>query len=418
MRVLLSTRGSRGDVHPILALAGALAARGHESTVCVPKLFLAEAERRGLRAVSHGEDSRDLMAGFGRDLAAVGNAGRWLLRSIEDQFDYLLAHSGDVDVLVASTTEIAAPSVADYRSIPYLRVALAPWMTSYESNVMLPWQGMPPLLNRAGWGATNALVNLAIRWPIQRQRRTLGLPPIAHAAEYVARRGHTLFAMSQTLAPPCPSWHGRYRFSYCGYFPDPFERRLPDPLRRFIASGPPPIYVGLGSVAVADPSKFTAMVRDAALQAGCRVILGAGWTGLGDGAESSFMYVAPEVDHQALFPLVVAAVHHGGSGTTQTAARAGIAQMALPQLADQHYWGHRIAVLELGPRPILVSKLTTGKLAVALRELVRNQSFALNAARVGRGLRAERGTDAAVEVIEDIAGRACASLVARRRALG
>ena len=43
MRIALSARGSRGDVHPILAVAACLRARGHHVRLCVPETFAARA---------------------------------------------------------------------------------------------------------------------------------------------------------------------------------------------------------------------------------------------------------------------------------------------------------------------------------------------------------------------------------------
>jgi vancomycin aglycone glucosyltransferase len=44
-----------------------------------------------------------------------------------------------------------------------------------------------------------------------------------------------------------------------------------------------------------------------------------------------------EVNQQALFGRVAAIVHHGGAGTTMTAARAGAPRVVVPQMADQPY---------------------------------------------------------------------------------
>jgi vancomycin aglycone glucosyltransferase len=41
---------------------------------------------------------------------------------------------------------------------------------------------------------------------------------------------------------------------------------------------------------------------------------------------------------QALFKRVAAVVHHGGAGTTTIAAMAGVPQVVVPQIWDQHYW--------------------------------------------------------------------------------
>lgn len=53
-------------------------------------------------------------------------------------------------------------------------------------------------------------------------------------------------------------------------------------------------------------------------------------------------------------------MHHGGAGTTTTAARAGAPQVVVPQIADQPYWAARVAELGIGsahdgPTPTLDS---------------------------------------------------------------
>jgi hypothetical protein len=277
-------------------------------------------------------------------------------------------------------------------------------MTSYQSNALLPWQGLPPIANRLGWSVVNAAVDMLAFRTMRRWRATLGLPLVFGSGDFIARHGLSLLAMSETLSPPCPSWRGRYHYQYGGYCFDSSAGVLAEPIRRFLGAGAPPVYVGLGSVNVDDPKRFTELVRDAALRAGCRVIVGAGWTGLGAGLASRYLLPVGDTDHQALFPRMAGVAHHGGSGTTHTAARAGVPQLILPQLADQHYWGHRVHALGLGPRPILARRLDVPKLARALAELAHPPSYALEAARVGRLVQQERGVEAAVDAIEHAVG--------------
>jgi UDP:flavonoid glycosyltransferase YjiC (YdhE family) len=319
-----------------VAIAAGLVERGHEVRLCLPTTFVALAAERGLAARAHSEDSHQVMQGFGRDWDGVRTELEWFARSLDEQFDYLLAESAEVDVLVSATSELAAATVAEYRRIPYVRLAFAPMMTSYASNALLPWQGLPALGNRAGWSLLNALVELLAFRTVRRWRAALGLPLVVGVGDHIARRGLSLLAMSEALSPPCPSWRGRYRYEVGGYCFDPSDGVVPEAIRRFVEAGSTPIYVGLGSVTVDDPARFTELVRDAALRAGCRVLLGAGWTGLGAGLATRYLLPVGETDHRALFPLTAGVVHHGGSGTTHTAAAAGVPQLVLPRLADQH----------------------------------------------------------------------------------
>ena len=106
-----------------------------------------------------------------------------------------------------------------------------------------------------------------------------------------------------------------------------------------------------------------------------------------------------------LFPHVAAAIHHGGSGTTHEAARAGVAQAVVPQVADQHYWGRRVWELGLGPQPQPLAHLGARRWTALLRSVLEPR-FARQA-QVLSPLLATDGAQAAVSAIHDaLAGRA------------
>jgi UDP:flavonoid glycosyltransferase YjiC (YdhE family) len=290
--------------------------------------------------------------------------------------------------------------VAEYRGVPHYRITFGPMMVGYQDHPLLPWQGLPPLVNRAAWVLINGGLELMVRGPLNRNRASLGLPPLRGIGEWVARFGHTLFAMNTTLAPPCHSWGRTYEFTYTGYCHEPAEGALPQELERFIEGGTPPVYIGFGSVSLKDPAAFTRMVLDAVVLSGQRVVLGAGWTGLGRGAVSDRVFVVGDLPHTVLFPRMAAVLHHGGAGTTHTVAKAGVPQLVMPQFADQFYWGHRVRALGLGPEPVSPARLSSRKLARVLRTLVQDRRFARHAAALGHAMRDEDGVASIVAVIE------------------
>jgi UDP:flavonoid glycosyltransferase YjiC (YdhE family) len=399
MKIILSARGSLGDVQPITDVAVGLRRHGHDVVLCVPATFADYVGGLGVNTAFYSEDSREMMNHFGNGWRGLKKTLKWFSKTIDDQFDVLVAQSNGADVMMTGTNEIAAPSVAEYRGIPFYRITFAPMMVGYTSNPLIPWQDLPGLVNRAAWSGINAGVELMSRNAINRNRESVGLRPIKGVGQHVAQYGHTLFSMNTTLAPPCPSWGCSYDFSYTGYCHRTSNVSLQPDLERFIDDGSPPVYIGFGSVTVPNPQRFTRTVIDAIVMSSRRAVLGKGWTGLGRGAISKRIFVVEETPHDVLFPRMAGVFHHGGAGTTHTAARAGVPQMALPQFADQHYWGHRIAALGLGPKPVPPQRIRRGKLANVLCDITDSRQFRQNAAALGHMMRDEDGVSSIIAAV-------------------
>ena len=125
----------------------------------------------------------------------------------------------------------------------------------------------------------------------------------------------------------------------------PEHRPLPREVVDFLDAGDPPVHIGLGSrPAAADDLARIAV--EAPRRLGRRTIISRGWAGLEPPAGDHLL--VDDLDHRALFPRVAAVVHHGGAGTTTAAARAGVPQVLLPEVYDQHYWARRVTDLGLG----------------------------------------------------------------------
>jgi UDP:flavonoid glycosyltransferase YjiC (YdhE family) len=105
-----------------------------------------------------------------------------------------------------------------------------------------------------------------------------------------------------------------------------------------------------------------------------------------------------------LFPRMAAVVHHGGSGTTAAGLRAGVPALVVPFLFDQHFWGRRLAELGVAPRPLPFRKLTADRLAQAIGAAVSDDGMLRRAAALGHKIRAEKGLEAAVAIIQRVTG--------------
>jgi sterol 3beta-glucosyltransferase len=74
----------------------------------------------------------------------------------------------------------------------------------------------------------------------------------------------------------------------------------------------------------------------------------------------------------------------------------------VPFIADQPFWGHRLAHLGVAVPPIAPKNLTAERLAAALRQLVQDQELSARAASLGERIRAENGLGVTCAMIEQM----------------
>ncbi|MBP7735704.1 MAG: glycosyltransferase family 1 protein [Spirochaetes bacterium] len=399
MNVVLSSRGSRGDVYPIIEIGAALKRAGCKVSICVPEMFGPRARSKGLKPLLYSEDSAMVMQELGSGIGAIRTAIDWFSRAIDEQIEFLIGETEGADMLVTSVNEVAVPTVAEYRGIPHYRIAYTPVLPGYHPPPLIPWQKLPAIANKGLWSAVNFGTGLMFRKHINKYRGKLGMADIGGVNSYFTGRSHTVLTINPVLAPPCRSWSKNYDFSYTGYCYGDIDGGLSPDLVRFLEDGPPPVYIGFGSVSVDDSDSFTGLILDAVKRARCRAVLGTGWTGLGKTELPPEIFPVGDTNHATLFSLCAGVAHHGGCGTTHTAARAGVPQFIMPQIADQFYWGHRIHTLGLGPAPVPPKRITVKKLALALSELANNRFMAKNAAALGVEMKDENGIPGVVDIV-------------------
>lgn len=102
----------------------------------------------------------------------------------------------------------------------------------------------------------------------------------------------------------------------CGFFfREPPDYTPPPELTAFLDNGPPPVYIGFGSIVIDDPIAMTNTLLGAVRRAGARAIISRGWSNLG-GSEDKDVFYLGDCPHEWLFARVAAVIHHGGAGTT------------------------------------------------------------------------------------------------------
>jgi UDP:flavonoid glycosyltransferase YjiC (YdhE family) len=235
------------------------------------------------------------------------------------------------------------------------------------------------------------------------RQEKLGLPPYPHSGPFAPLRDPrtpTLYGFSPTVLPKPPDWGANVHVTGYWFLPET-DWQPPQPLADFLRAGPPPVYVGFGSLIDAKPEALVALVLAAVKQAGVRAVLAAGWGGLTASQVPAEVFLIDSAPHDWLFPRMAAVVHHGGAGTTGTGLRAGVPNVVVPFRGDQPFWARRVAALGAGPQPIPRGQLTAERLADALKLAVTDPALKARSAALGQAIQAEDGVGNAVRIIAE-----------------
>jgi vancomycin aglycone glucosyltransferase len=321
---------------------------------------------------------------------------------IATQLEKLTAAAEGSDAVVASgvvPAVVGARSVAEKLGIRSVHVNYCPIFlpSPHHRPQPLPGRPIPPDVTDPKELDDIAVENFnaVFREPLNTNRAAVGLPPVDSVRAYWHGERPWL-AADPVLAPwPQPA---ELDVVQTGAWILPDGRPLPAELEAFLAAGPPPVYVGFGSMRA--PADFARVAIEAVRAQGHRVVLARSWADLALVDDRDDGLAVGEVNQQALFGRVAAVVHHGGAGTTTTAARAGAPQVVVPQIGDQPYFAGRVAALGIGaahdgPTPTVES--LSAALRVALTPEVRAR-----ATEVAGTIRTDGAAVAARMLVEDI----------------
>ncbi|TQM79339.1 sterol 3beta-glucosyltransferase [Saccharothrix saharensis] len=422
MRALLVTHGTRGDVQPMLALAVALRRAGHGALLAAPHSAAALAAGQDVEFAGLDEGPnrllddpllRQAVDGGYRGLRGKVTAVRTARRIKPLMADVLrdlggIARGSAADVVVHTPT-VPAQHVAELLDVPAVLAALQPgWVpTAAFPCPMLPLPRLPKILNRASYAAVGAMLRAYAgttdRWRVDQLglARRRGGHDLLHDRH--GRDRLVLQAFSPLITPVAPDWPSTVRTTGFWYLPDtPWTP--PAGLEDFLSDGPPPVYVGFGSMAGRDAARTGRLVVDAVREAGVRAVLATGWGGIAPPSAPG-VHVIDHAPHQWLFPWMSAVVHHGGAGTTAAALAAGVPQVVCPFVADQPHWARCAHAVGVAPPPIRRQHLTATTLGEAIGIAVHDTAMRLRARELGDEIRTEDGVTRAVTALADLGRR-------------
>jgi UDP:flavonoid glycosyltransferase YjiC (YdhE family) len=391
MRVLFSSVPLHGHLHPLLPVARALGASGHEIAFAVSAEFAPVVERFGFRHF------------------AAGFAG-----------DFIAAHP-DIPPIqgperLAYIQSQIFGSFLTTRMLPDLVAIAAEWRPDlfvredreYASCIAGELLGLPHAvvgINAAG----NIMRDERVREPLNDVRASCGLAPDP---------GLTMVYRYLRLSPFPPSLADpRFSVPPTTHFVQisPEDRSGPEDLPAWVSDLPkvrPIVYVGLGTVHNL-PELFRTVIeglRDEPLT--LIVTVGRNLDPGDFGEQPEHVHIERYIPLSRLLPHCDAAIINAGSGTLSATLRHGLPLVVIPVGADQPLNAQRCAALDVGIA-LDVAQVTPERVRLATRAILSEPRYRECAGRLRAEIEVLPGVEHAVALLEQL-GRGRQPLVRER----
>ncbi|MDD4848482.1 MAG: glycosyltransferase [Bacteroidales bacterium] len=406
MKVFMITRGSQGDVLPYITVAKELTRRGHTVAINLPTIFEEKAKAANLKYYLQTEDDMEnLMSEARSDWDMI----KWIRGVTEYQCGWLPKIIKDYDILIATNTEIAAPTLAESCGIPFIRTSFAPIIPSkIIPPPVFPFPKPHPIFRPSFlWFISQKMGSLNLNKTINRCRAKFGLKKIPFFRHYTSVNGNNALVYSGVLADFDPAWNklSCKTIGYCFSDEEAYNETDVQDLMKFVQSDTTPIlFFTIGSCDYPDAENFYKLLFDACQQLNYRLIVGAGWSKyFKDENHSNNLYILKNfLPHRLIFPYCTAIISHAGCGTTHSAARFGKPQLHLPLIIDQFYWSYQCYKRGLCPDWIRSKKLSLEVIKEKVREVVENPTYQQNAEKIAAQINQENGVQTMCDYIESL----------------
>ncbi|CAK7268916.1 hypothetical protein SEPCBS57363_003336 [Sporothrix epigloea] len=443
LNIVIQVVGSRGDVQPFVALGHVLRRKyGHRVRLVTHSVFedfvqTPDDKDNGRLEFADigGGDPAELMAfmvqndkdGSGGLMppaeaytnGAIAQRRRFIEGVLHGCWNAMVDVESDfvADAIIANPPSFAHIHLAEAFGVPLHIMFTMPWTPTRSfphplANLKVPtsspmyglasqlsfmlvecltWQGLGDVINRF----RSSRLGLGPLSPLQ------AVAPFQPGGLMGRLRVPTTYCWAPALLAKPADW--AQEVSVAGYYfgeESSHEDYAPDPDLATFLKGPPPVYIGFGSIVVDDPDGLTKSVLDAIHQTGVRAIVSQGWAGMGGDAADKvkgddIFFLEKDCPHEWLFPRMACVVHHGGAGTTAAGLRYGVPTVVVPFFGDQPFWGGLVSQSGAGPDPIHYSRLSADKLAEAIKMALQPETKT-NAVALGEKIQAGQSKGGAV----------------------
>jgi len=427
MKITIFTIGSRGDVEPFVALGKGLRDSGHIVKIATEARFETLVKEHCLSyamipgdttGVINSEEVQEVLSRKNNTEAFFKHLMTATIPFASQIFEQSIAACEDADHIITTPVCIYLGYFISQKLSKPLTLAagnaIVASRTKYFHNLFLPpppdW--LPDRLQKSyNYFSHNIMPGLmwktyhkfyAETW--EKVHGTVLPKNDPVGAGLLKKPPLRLYGYSPAFLEKPDDWsYNQYVTGY--WFLEPAKSWKPSAkLENFINAGPPPIYIGFGSMnnSLLKNDSLEKLVLGVVRKTKQRAII------LNDGLNldkvelSSNIFATDSVPFTYLFPKMSLIVHHGGAGTTGAALRAGVPSVVTPIIVDQNFWAWRMEKTGVSAKPIAWYKLSETNLSTAISSTLLNQNMHTRAKHLAQRIVGERGIETAVSIFNKV----------------
>ncbi len=393
--IIISALGSRGDIHPFLAIAIEFKNRGSSNiTFLVNDYYHDLVVEHGFKHISIGTKENQIefindqrIWDTRYDVAALG-WDRTIRPAIETAYKVVEdAHKSGDKVLVIGLQHImnGALMAAEVFDLPSVNMTLSPQLVITHADLLpstpikhhsFDWLSKnikQKFINRVRSISLKVVMEKDYFWQLNGMRRFRKLKPIKDFSTdtVLSKNSLQICLFPSWFGQPASNWPENLHLTGFPLF-DEVKHEVHKDVEQFINEQGKPILFTFGTGVFDTDELFKVGL------AACEAL---GYPGLFVGGEIDENFITSKkymhikyVDFESVFPKCLAVVHHGGIGTLAQAIQAGVPQLIRPQAFDQFDNADRVHNLGLGSF-VLRKNFNVRNIARTLNIIMKSQTI-------------------------------------------
>ncbi len=420
-KITILTIGTRGDIHPFVALGNGLREAGFEVKMATHEEFKPLVNSYGLDfAPVIGSVASSLRTDRIKESIDKGGKNREFFNSIIQEathhFEEALLNFKDAcegaEIIITSPFSLhIANYLTDHFKVPLIFCSVNPAGPTTEFHHVLSDPPKGPKAARSAYNKTTHKIFTEIVWRyikaelkptwnnvMPNKLKFPTLDPLA--AAFKKKLPLILYAYSPAVLPKPKDWSILQHVTGYWWLPTDEEYVPPSPLKEFVESGEKQLYIGFGSMTNPKDNMLATIFMPAVKALGQKAVVLDDGSDLSEFKDDKDIFLIKRADFNWLFPRMKAVVHHGGVGTTGIGLRTGTPTLTVTFIPDQRFWGWRLSEMGAMPKPIPRKGITYEIFHDKLKELINNPSYKNITEELSFQINKENGVKNAVELVQ------------------